>query len=65
VFVDFDLVLEFCIRENERVGTSVPDMKEPNMEKGMKGTNGLSGLPEDLGYCTQNLVRYSTKEGNT
>jgi hypothetical protein len=35
------------------------------MEKGMKGTDGLSGLPEDPGHCTQDLVQYSTKEGNT
>jgi hypothetical protein len=34
------------------------------MEKGMKGTDGLSGLPDDPGHCTQDLVRYSTKEGN-
>jgi hypothetical protein len=37
-------------------------MKEPKMEKGMKGTDGLSGLPEDPGHCTQDLVWYSTKE---
>jgi hypothetical protein len=38
-------------------------VKEPKMEKGMKGTDGLSGLPEDPGHSTQDLVRYNTKEG--
>jgi hypothetical protein len=35
------------------------------MEKGIKGTDGLSGLSEDPGHYIQDLVRYKTKEGNT
>jgi hypothetical protein len=33
--------------------------------KRMKGTDGLSGLPENPGHCIQDLVRCSTKKGNT
>jgi hypothetical protein len=32
------------------------------MKKGMKGTDGLSGLPEDPGHCTQDLVRLRIME---